>query len=115
VIKDTIFAKYIEDRLGAKILENEFGFIFYIIKGAECFIQDMSIQESDRAKGKGRSLVYQLTKIAQDAGCEFLSANIHLFDKGANNTLIASMKAGFKVISAQNQILVITKDIKGVH
>lgn len=108
-ISETLYAKYIEDRLNAKVLEDDLGFIIYKIAGEECFIIDM------KAGGNGRQLVDQLSQIAKNKNCKFISANIHLADDGANKTLISSLMVGFEVVRAEVGILsIVLKLTEGV-
>lgn len=113
MIKETLYAKYILERQESHILENELGFITYKINGKECFIVDMYVDVNSRAVGKGKSLVYELESIALESSCEFISANIHLWDKGASNTLLSAINVGFEVIQADKNIISIIKKISG--
>lgn len=112
MIKETIYAKYIRERDGSQIIENEYGFIIYKISGEECFIKDMCVDLSSRTSGKGRELMNELEEIARANRCTFISGTIHLFDKNANDTLKKSLSVGFLVKEANNNILVIIKDME---
>jgi hypothetical protein len=113
MLKDTVWAKYIKEREDLDILEDEFGFITYKFNTHECFIQDMCVDTSKRSQSHGRGLIDQLVEIAKAHGCTYIGANIFLADKGAMNTLTASMRVGFKIAKANNDVLFIVKDIGG--
>ena len=113
MIKDTLYAKYIKDRQDGEILENEFGFITYRIVEKECFIMDMCIDTSKRGRGFGKILVYDLERIALEKGCDVISANVHLWDKGASNTMLAALTVGFEIAQANNNVILIIKKLSG--
>lgn len=113
MIKDSLYGKYIQERQGAEILENDFGFIIYKLNIDECFIIDMGVDFVFRKNGKGSELLATLEKVAALEGCKYISANIHISDPGHKNTVIAALLAGFKIIKAEVGILVIVKEILG--
>lgn len=112
LIRDTLFAKYIFERKGLSILEDENFFIFYKACGEELFIEDMSVDLAVRAIGKGKSAIGQLVEIAKQNNCKEITANIHLWDSGCNNTLAAALLTGFEVRAANNNILLISKSME---
>lgn len=111
-IKDTLYYKYVSEREGCEFLENSVGFIEYKINGEECFLKNMFIDPSERKTDVVYSMIDGLEKIALENGCKYISANIDLKDKGANRTVRASLKQGFKIERAGNDILLIIKRIK---
>lgn len=111
MIADSLYAKYISQRSGFKVLEDKTGFIIYKITNDECFIVDMFVEDFFRQKGKGKELVDTLSDLARFEKCTFVSAHIHLFDNNANNTLHAALHTGFKVVRAENGILTIIKNL----
>lgn len=113
MIKETLYAKYLTERNNTNILENETGFVAYIINNSDCFIADMFINKENRASGKARALICQLEEIALKNSCEKITGNIHLWDSGASNTLLAALNIGFNIIRADQNILLISKKISG--
>jgi predicted GNAT superfamily acetyltransferase len=114
MLKDSLYAKHLEERGGGKILEDDHGFIAYRVSGQECFIIDIHIQKESRGSGACRKLVQNLTDIALENGCAILTGNIHLSDPGASHTLLAALMLGFKVVNANAVTLVIAKDLGSV-
>lgn len=113
MIKDTLYAKYIKEREGHEILEDEYGFIAYLISNKECFIANMYVDQGQRGNGNGRDLIHALAEIAKSAGCEFLSATIHMNDKNCSQTLLAALLVGFEAVRAELGTIVIFKNIIG--
>lgn len=112
MIKNTLIAKYLKERGGTDILENEFGFISYRFSGSDCFICDMYVDSDQRGKSVGRNLIADLNKIALGAGSKRIIANVHLQDPGATNTLGAAFMVGFKLLTAENNIISISKMVE---
>jgi GNAT superfamily N-acetyltransferase len=110
MIKDTLYAKYIKERQGREILENEDGFIIYEVIGKECFIADMFVVKDVRNLGVGADLIKKL--ILKNTDCEIITATIWLWDKGAKNTLRAAMAVGFELLRTEPGCLIVAKNIK---
>lgn len=111
-MRETLFIDYFK-ATGCELVLEDDGFIVYKINGRECFIAEMSTRAEKRGSGVGKRLIARLSEIAKDAGCDCLSGNIRLQDPGANNTLIASLATGFKLIRAENNVLLISMDLTG--
>lgn len=113
-LKNTVYAQYVKERSNADILEDESGFIVYTISNGECFIHEMSVRQVVRGQGYGKSLIADLEKIAKENKCEAITANVHLWDKGAANTLTAAFKTGFELGRAENNTILIIKKLGGL-
>ena len=112
-LAETLYAKYLKEREGAFILENETTFLSYKFADKECFIINIHTEKSEQAKGNARKIIEKLAQIASDAACEVITANVYLWDANASQTLAAAIKVGFKVTAANNNVLVITKKVVG--
>lgn len=108
-LTDTLFAKYIKERHGQEIIENESGFIIFEVAGPEIFVVDMCIEASERAKGNGANLIDQLA--AKFPECTVMSGHLWLKKPGFDNVLAASLKNGFKVRGSDGVKLLILKDL----
>lgn len=113
MIKNTLYAKYIKERLDHEIIENESGFITYKINGNECFIADMYVDQDKRKNGIGTDLLTELKCIVIENNAEYITAHVHQFDKAAPNTLAASFKRGFKIHSANNNVITLILNVNG--
>lgn len=112
MIKDTLYAKYISQRAGYEILENEHGFVIYKINGEECFIVDMFVDTNSRKKYYASEFTNELVKIAKSKGCKLITANIHLWDVNYQVTLIVAFKNDFNIVKASNDILLIARKLE---
>lgn len=112
MIKNTLYAKYIKERKGVEVLEGFDFFIMYSVSGEELFIDEMFVDQPQRSIGKGKSAIGQLVEIAKQNNCKVITANVHLWDSGCNNTLTAALLTGFEVKAAQNNIILISKSVE---
>lgn len=111
-IKDTLWADYIKEREGFKVLETDYSFVFYKIRNNECFISHIYTEPESRKLGLVRDLIGDLSQIAIDNGCRHLIATISLEVGEPENTLKAALKIGFKIYEAKNNVLIIGMKLK---
>lgn len=110
MISNTLYAQYIDERQGLKIIEDEHGFITYKIKDEECFLAEMFVRKEYRRAGYGAKLLDRLIETAQ--GCEYICANIWLWDPNANGTLAGALASGFKLARTGDGFIKIVLDLK---
>lgn len=110
MIKNTLYAKYIKEREGAEVIENENGFVTYKIVKNECFL--INIFSEKRQNGCARDLIDLLTQEAIDHKCDCITANVYLSDPNVTITTIFALKLGFKIVTANNNVLLIVKEVK---
>lgn len=113
-INDTLMKAYLKNQNDADIVEDENGFIIYRIVGEECYISELFVADHAKGTGKCKELINVLSDIARFEKCTFLSGKIHLVHAGANHTLGVALHLGFKVISADQNTIVITKQLGGL-
>lgn len=112
MIKDTLYAQYLKSRLDQEILENENGFLVYKQNGKECYLAEFYVKPESRRAGVAKQLLNQLKNISSEAGCEYIIATVHQFDKHASQTLSAAFALGFKLHLAHNNTISIILNIK---
>lgn len=69
----------------------------------------MFIDKEKRKKYYGSELLNLLKDLALEKECVNITANIHLWDKNCNSTLISAINTGFRIARAENNILLIEK------
>lgn len=112
MIKGSLYEKYAKERESCDILENENAFLAYRIIGEECFIQDLFVDIDQRKSGKCRELMELLREVALGAECKAITGNLFLIDSNFNQTLIAALLIGFKVIFASPQGVTISLSLE---
>ena len=112
MIKDTLYAKYIKERCGRHALENDHGFLTYQFNGEECFLADMYIDPSKRGTRLFKEMIDQLVVLAKDHGSKIVTATIYMADQGKEHTLASSLKVGFKILRAENGVILLGKEVQ---
>lgn len=105
------YGQYIKERENLDILENENGFFTYKINGNECYIKDIFILKDARRSGVATSMAEEISKIAKENGCTFLTGTCVPSTNGATESLKAMFSYGFKVHSSQNDLIVLIKEL----
>lgn len=111
MIGETLYAKYIKERAGRDILENESGFIIYRCHGEECFLVDMCVDHSKRGSRLFGQMMSQLVDIAKAAGCKIITATVYVADSGKEHTLSSVFKLGFKILKAEQGVILVGKEV----
>lgn len=108
-INSTLFADFVLERENARIIENEVGFLIYKIGGKECYICNMFVSSDHRGLGVAHHLIDKLTEVAKGSDCKILTGDIYLNDEGAETTVLAALKIGFKLQKAEHGVIRISK------
>lgn len=103
------YKSYLKERQKALILDKPEGFVIYKVNGEECFIIEMFLKKEHRKSDALFELFSDL--LVLNSSCKIISGNIHLSDAGCNRTLNAAFKLGFKVAQANNNCLLIVKEL----
>lgn len=104
---------YLKERFGYSSLVEEYGFASYTLELGTLFLQEIYIKPEFRRTGKGRELLQKLELIGKEHQCTRFWAQIWTNDSCCNQTLKASLGVGFKVVDANNNRMVLTKEIEG--
>ncbi len=97
---------------GGHVLENEHGWCNYYISGDLCYLENMYIYPEKRNKQNGTMLLSNLELHATEIHkCKYLSTTIALMYNNVERALQASLKRGFKFISATNDAILLRKEL----
>jgi GNAT superfamily N-acetyltransferase len=105
-VQASAYGRYIAEREGYQIVENEAGFMTFIITGATCYIRDMYVEPEFRRTREGTKLADQVTEIARKLECKYLlgSVNPKTIGKTASNK--ALLYYGFELLGAADDGLI---------
>ena len=94
------------------IVENDKGFITYVVfeDTKECMIQDLYIRPQHRCLGTSREFEAEVIKAVKDK-CNKLTATVDLFADSPERNTRLMIKAGFKLYSANNNVISFIKEI----
>lgn len=105
------YGQYIKERQGTEILENEHGFFTYKISGEECYIIDIFIKKEARRKNIGTEMADNITAIAKESGCKYLTGTCFPSTNGATESIKAMFSYGFKLHSCVEDKIILIKEI----
>lgn len=105
------YARYIKEKAGHELIENDFGFITYEV-GKDCVhIHDLWVDPDFRDKGYGSNLVGEVVKQGKMNGCSYLSACVQLNTNNLTDTLKAQLHYGFLVVGGNEKEIKLAKEI----
>ena len=107
----SLYAKYIQEREGKQILENEHGFFTYKIVDKECYIEDIFIKKESRRSGIATVMANEIAQIAINAGCGYLTGTCIPSTQGATESMKAMFSYGFRIHSCQEDRIILIKEL----
>lgn len=107
----SLWAKYVKERDGRETIENENGFIVFLFKGEECYLEDIYVLPEKRLSGIGSSLFAMAEERARQQGCKFLSSQIIPSEAQATGSMAAHLAKGFRIYAAQNNRIIMFKEL----
>lgn len=105
------FANYLKERSNEDLLEFEEGFVSYKIFGQECYIKDIYVAPEHREKGLASSIADEVTKIAKEAGCKFLTGSVCPSAKNSHVSLLVLLGYGMRLLRAEHDMVYFIKEI----
>ena len=107
----SLYSKYVEERLGKCVYETSLGFATYIIKGEECYIEDIFVLDEARKTGHAAWIADKITEIAKNEGCTYLTGSVVPSANGSTTSLKVLLAYGFKLHSCKENFIIFTKEI----
>ena len=105
------YSRYIREKAGHELIENDFGFITYEL-GRECVhIHDLWVDPDFRVKGHGSDLVGMVIEQGRINGCKYLTACLQLSANNVTETLKAQLHYGFLIVGANENEIKLAKEI----
>lgn len=105
------WAKYLKEREGVNVLEDEFGFVVYSIVGKECYIRDIWVDENVRNRHLAAQLADEVCVIAREAGCSYITGTVCPMARGSTTSLKVLLGYNMTLVSATNNLIIFKKDL----
>lgn len=83
----------------------------YSIHGDECYISMIYVVPEERQNGVASFMADEIEKIAKEKGCLFLTGSVVPSLKGATESALAMIKAGFDIHSSRDNFIVFKRRI----
>jgi GNAT superfamily N-acetyltransferase len=107
----SLYAQYIKEREDFEIIETDKGFATYKIFGEECYLRDIYVSPENRRSHVGLHFLEGIEEKAREAGCKYIAGTVSQISNGKTDSLIAILKAGFKLHSSTNEKIVLVKEL----
>ena len=91
----SLYEEYVLERMNAKVIRNNNGFIVYRIKGEHGFIEELYIRFPMRKLGIATDLADQVVNICKENGCKYLQCSTDDRANGVEFSKIAILSYGF--------------------
>lgn len=106
------YARYIEERTNARIIENEYGFVRFSFLDTAVYIEDIFIEKEYRQTDKASKLANEVAQIARDSGYKTMIGSVCTDAKGADISVKVLYGYGMTLHSATNNMIYFKKNIE---
>jgi len=106
-----MYAKYLQERENVHLLEYAHGFSIYKILPDCIYLQDIYVLPEFRKCGHGVTMMDDVTTIGREMGKTKLLGSVVPSTKFGPQMLQIMLQLGFKLHSAENDIVYLIKDI----
>lgn len=108
---ESLYGKYIREREGKRIIEDEFGFATYIFINNECYIENVYVVEKMRQKGVASGYLDEISEIAKRNGCKAITTTCRPSANESTDSLKAILGYGFKLTAAFQDAIIFAKEL----
>lgn len=107
------YPAYLKEYKNQVYLENNHGFVSFNLfpEQKQVHVMDLYIVPEYRKNGLAAELINEVCKIAKERGCDILTAWIYMNSPDKETSLLASLKYGVKILSADNVRITVGKEI----
>ncbi len=106
-----LYGGFMREREGAKIMRNQHAFLTYIVTDEGCVIRDIYCEPEFRRQGHAKALFHELVVEATRIGCTYLSCQVDLKAKNAQQSFGAIYSQGFKPVRAHDNLIVFALEL----
>lgn len=107
-----MYWEYAKERLGAEVIQKEYGFALLILESDSCLIiQDFYIKPEHRNYKTTKQFFNEIETLAKEFGMQYLVTTIDPATVGATKALKLNLHCGFELISCENELIYLRKVI----
>ncbi len=107
----SLYADYLHETGQKHILEREWGFATYHIRGQECYIEDIYVTEEKRKQHSASELAQHIETIAKAAKCKYLTGSVNTAIKDPTTSMKVLLAYGFKFLRSEPAIVWFVKEL----
>lgn len=105
----SLYSKYIKEREGANILENDKAFCSYRLEDKGLFICDIYVDEKYRKSNIGKELVDEVESLAKEKGLKESYCTVCVTSLNIADSCIFVRKCGYEPINAKGTLIYFKK------
>lgn len=107
----SLYAQYIKEREGKRIIESDNGFATYQIHGDECYIEDIYVVPRHRRGKVASQLADSVVEDAKKQGCKILTGSVVPSTRGSTTSLKVLLGYGFSLWKCEHDFILFRKEI----
>lgn len=107
----SLFADYIQERLGKEVIEDEDAFVTYFFQEDYVYVEDVYTRPESRRQGKIYKMVDKVAAIAKEKGYSKMLGSVVPSANNSTASLHVLLNYGFKLYSSDRNIIYFTKEI----
>lgn len=107
----SLFGKYISERLGHGIVENDHGFATYSFEPQGVYIRDLYVDPDHRHNKAASKLADQIILKAKERGCTKVFGSVQPSTNNSTDSLKVLLAYGFKLSSCTNDFILMEMSI----
>lgn len=107
----TLYARYIAEREGFSIIENEHGFATFIVSGDTIYLRDLYVVPEKRRSNVATELVDDVCMVGRTYKCKILTGSVSVKAFTATESLKAVLAYGMRVLGIQGELITFEKEL----
>lgn len=107
----TLYARYIAEREGFSIIENEHGFATFVIGEDSIYLRDLYVIPDKRRSNVATSLVDEVADVGRTYKCKLLTGSVSVRSHTATENLTAVLAYGMRVRGIQGDLITFEKEL----
>lgn len=107
----SLWAEYVKETLGREVIETDYGFASYHVRGDDCYLEDLYVVPEFRRAGGATRLGELVREKAIKAGCKSLTTTVNCTFKDPSTSLKACLSYGFQIHQTGQNFIVLRKEI----
>lgn len=107
----SLYGKYIKEREGKEIIENDYGFASYSVTPDGIYVENIYILPTFRKSGIAVDLEKQIIEIIKQKGLKYLYSSVAINTPDCSANLARLIKHGARLHSAANNLIFCVKEV----